>query len=127
MIRKILKYLIVGSLTTLISACYGVIIDFQEHFLRRIKVRDTDGTPIPGLIVTLTDDINPIVLAAEETDEAGEANLSFEYYPGESYKDLDLRVEDVDGQQNGGEFEPFEGDLGNEDPRIITLRQTADE
>lgn len=124
MLRKLLQFLIVGSITTVIAACYGVIYPFQERFFsRRVRTNDPEGDPVPELVVTLSEPETGEVLATERTDSIGIATLEYQYYVEAPQDMLRITIEDQDGSENGGAFQTFEGRLGVAEP--LTIRMEA--
>lgn len=134
MIGKIVQFLLVGSLTTVVAACYGVIMDFQERFFnRRVKTVDEDGTPVPELTVNLVDPGRMGSLAEERTDSDGVAELGYFFRDDLSLDELRVWIEDTDGTENGGLFESYDGplfeiddtDTTSTDERVVTLERAT--
>lgn len=74
-------------------ACYGTMYDeYNPQYLVSGRVVDSDGKPIKDLEVSSNQ--------RATTDSEGRFRL------GASYSTI--RIEDVDGVENGGEFEPRE-------------------
>jgi hypothetical protein len=128
MIRKLLKFLVVGSLGTLVAACYGVIVDFQERFFeRRVKTIDPEGSAIPSLLVTFIDPSRADPLASGHTGGEGEAELHFAYDATRPVGEIEVTVTDTDGTRNGGWFETHSGSLstadrpGTEDTSVVSM------
>ncbi len=100
-----LKFLATGTVSLFMAACYGVM-----YSVRHLTVRDPDSNPIPGLNVTELErgiqHYDPV-----QTDAQGEVML-FVDWEGE---DSVARIEDMDGAENGGDFQtmdvPLNGDV----------------
>lgn len=74
-------------------ACYGTMYDeYNPQFLVSGRVVDGDGKPIEGIEVSS----NKWTM----TDSEGRFRLGVSH--------TTIRIEDVDGEENGGEFEPRE-------------------
>ena len=109
---KILKFLITGSFGLILAACYGVVMTFDKL---QVFVQNTSGEPIPGLKVNLIDDGDSIGEAY--TDAAGRA----------LFNDTgdEVRIQDVDGPQNGSYIdEEKEIDAGDGYVEITLIPKT---
>ena len=74
-------------------ACYGTMYDeYNPQYLVSGRVVDSDGTPIKDLEVSSNQ--------SATTDSEGRFRLGASY--------ATIRIEDVDGVENGGEFESRE-------------------
>lgn len=74
-------------------ACYGTMYDeYNPRYLVSGRVVDSDGKPIKDLEVSSNQ--------RATTDNEGRFRLGASY--------ATIRIEDVDGVENGGEFEPRE-------------------
>ena len=74
-------------------ACYGTMYDeYNPQYLVSGRVVDSDGKPIKDLEVSSNQ--------RTTTDSEGRFRLGASY--------ATIRIEDVDGVENGGEFEPRE-------------------
>lgn len=74
-------------------ACYGTMYDeYNPQYLVSGRVVDSDGKPIKDLEVSSSQ--------WTTTDSEGRFRLGASY--------ATIRIEDVDGVENGGEFEPRE-------------------
>lgn len=74
-------------------ACYGTMYDeYNPRYLVSGRVVDSDGKPIKDLEVSSNQ--------RATTDNEGRFRLGASY--------TTIRIEDVDGVENGGEFEPRE-------------------
>ncbi|NPV00537.1 MAG: hypothetical protein HPY53_04050 [Brevinematales bacterium] len=96
-IRRLLRWLLGGSFTMLIAACYGVPADYMGKDVK-VKCDDSSGNPIPGLTVTLHNSSG--VVASTSADSFGQAFLYIPKDP-ETYSVI---IEDTDGTNNGGDF-----------------------
>lgn len=72
------------------------------------RVVDSEGNPIKGIKASVSEDpdfmYENLNLITTETNDQGELNES-EFTAITYYDHLIMRVEDVDGEENGGEFE----------------------
>lgn len=74
-------------------ACYGTMYDeYNPRYLVSGRVVDSDGKPIKDIEVSSNQ--------SATTDSEGRFRLGASY--------ATIRIEDVDGVENGGEFEPRE-------------------
>ncbi len=98
-LRSFLHFLITGSVTFLIAACYGVPYNVGMNDLD-VKAQDNTGQPIPGLDVEIS--THGSVITNLTTDQNGTASFT-------ASTNIDLHqvvVSDVDGSQNGGPYTP---------------------
>lgn len=100
-IRQTLRWLLGGSFTMLIAACYGVPADYQGKDVK-IKCDDSSQDPIPGLTVTLNNQSEQLV--STKLDNLGEADL---FIPRDITKEYSIIIEDTDGTNNGGDFRTY--------------------
>lgn len=105
LIKRLLQYIISGTFTLFITACYGMPAGFSWSE-KKITTVDRDNNPIPGLQltnsasggVTYTDaeGIGEIIIpAVREIIVPADADTASE---------IEILIEDVDGPENGGEF-----------------------
>jgi len=80
------------------------------NFSLRARVVDEAGEPIAGIMVRVD-------WIEEYTDEEGEVSVNDSVFTGSQYM---VRFEDVDGVENGGEFESLTLDIAEK------VEQTAD-
>lgn len=69
------------------------------------KVLDADGDPINGIKITMQDDDtdpNPYEIAESQSLENGDYKIRLNTFPIDHFY---LSVEDIDGAENGGDFE----------------------
>jgi len=96
-IKKPLNYLLTGSFSVVFAACYGAPVELENPKL--IKTTDNTNLPIQGLKVTVFE--NRLAINEAYTDQDG----SVEFYVAQKdnyyYK---VTIEDIDGEDNGGEF-----------------------
>ncbi len=102
-ISKWLKLIATGSVSLLLSACYGVQTQIEPEIKKTFNLitQSNDGLLIPDLKIsfqygdTAEDDYWTHI---GETDESGAITLELSYYPETA---VFLKVEDVDGELNG--------------------------
>ena len=96
-IKKPLNYLLTGSFSVVFACCYGTPMDLENPKL--IKATDDTNQPIQGLKVTVYE--NMLYINEGYTDQEG----SIEFYIAQKDKYYyKATIEDVDGEENGGEF-----------------------
>jgi hypothetical protein len=121
-IKKIAYFLIAGSFTLVISACYGVVAPVANMIgtSKKIKANDINRRPIPGLQVVLykeSDSQN-----TNFTDTNGIAQVSFDYdHIRYKISDYNIKISDIDGTNNGGNFQPREITLSDNNEYDLTL------
>ncbi len=92
-LRSILHWIVTGSFTLLISACYGIPYDYSD--ITVTTVDDGNSLPIPDLQVTLH--TNQIVIDSQTTDTSGRV-----FFPAEQNGlGYEIIVDDIDGATNG--------------------------
>jgi hypothetical protein len=106
-IKKGFNYILTGSFTLVFAACYGSQMALENPKL--INTKDKNGTPIPGLKVTLFEGQTQI--NEKFTDENGAVEFYVSQNNDVAYK---ATVEDIDGVENLGDFQSKEIDLTNE-------------
>ncbi len=101
------KLIATGSLSLILTACYGVAIKVMYGIPynlnnRRVCVKNTEGTPIPGLrLSVIEDDLR--VKSVKYTDTMGEAEISTDEM--NTGFDYDIYLDDMDGSGNLGHYE----------------------
>ncbi|MBN1253102.1 MAG: hypothetical protein JXR51_02475 [Bacteroidales bacterium] len=114
-INKHLRFFLTGSFSIVFAACYGVPVELENPKL--ISTKNSDDQAIAGLKVQLFENRNPI----DEfyTDENG----LVEFYPVQKDKyHYSIKIEDIDGADNGGEFETAKIDITDSNFFEITLK-----
>ena len=106
--RKRLSLLFAGSLTVVLAACYGVYVDRNESYIR-FNTKDADNEPIKGLKTTISNDNN--VLYTDTTDESGNVTISKKNIF--NISESTLKIEDIDGEENGVLFKTQEINLND--------------
>lgn len=134
----ILKLLATGTLTMLLTACYGAIqVMYGVPYSRRsglIRVQRADTTPIPGIKVMYTTDPDASYMldspswqpmGVGQTDSEGALQYT-EYL--DDYELLWAKLEDIDGEEHGGQFatQVIAVDDSIEDVTMVELEQTEE-
>lgn len=106
--KKALYFLITGSTSIFIAACYGMPVGYENHGNWIIKVNDEENKPIRGLKVTAVqlagNSNNPDTLGIQQTDSSGETSFFLPTYDKDvSYKHQAI-IQDIDSTDNGGFF-----------------------
>ena len=96
-IKKPLNYLLTGSFSIVFAACYGAPMDLENPKI--IKATDSNANPIPGLKVSLFE--NQLTIDEGFTNEEGYIEFYVAQKDQYNYK---ATIEDIDGEDNGGEF-----------------------
>jgi hypothetical protein len=115
--KKILVFLVTGSISVVLAACYGTPIN--EMYYRLVKAKTSSGEPIKGLQVKILNKTSEI--RSGLTDENGTIGLNI---PNEyQLIDCKLVVEDIDGELNFGAFKPQQLPLDNQKEIIVVMEK----
>ena len=123
--KKLLYFLITGSTSLFIAACYGMPAGFSDLGSWTVKTRDKENKPIEGLEVTVLqyagDAQVPVTADLAQTDSTGTAVLYMAIYD----KNVDYRheavIRDIDGEENGGLFADTTVIKGGPDTSNVTI------
>lgn len=113
-VKKILTLITCGTMAVVLAACYGVPV--EEEYYRLVKTKNGNGEPIPNLKVTLLQ--NEQELQNQQTDVEGTVvfnNL-------DANKNYSVLIEDIDGQDNKGEFENKKVDVTEVIDTEVTMK-----
>jgi len=70
-IKKSLIYIVTGSTTVILTACYGVMVNCKNFYDKKIVVKDKSGKPIRGLQLFVSGDLKYYGNERLITDEKG--------------------------------------------------------
>ena len=115
LLKKIMTFVITGSVSVILAACYGVPVD--EMYYKMVKTADNEGNPIKGLRVVLRE--NQQGVDTFTTDEYGQIQFELLDYTA----DYSVIIEDIDGEENGGEFKTKEIEISKDHFYDITLEK----
>jgi len=101
LLKKVLVFLVSGSISIIFAACYGIDTDLQYTVF--VKIRDSRGAPIQGLKLELLENNAPI--ESTHTDLNGETGFLVSLQNGYNYT---LAIDDIDAEANGGIFKSKE-------------------
>lgn len=124
-VKRFLEFLVIGSFSLVIAACYGMPI---ETAYRLVQVRCSGGQAIPGLELTFPseDDLveeGRFMRYRDVSNDGGVFYLEEESIP----FDRQIRIRDIDGAENGGEFEEKTLSLAEYGRDIqLTMKRLAD-
>jgi hypothetical protein len=114
--KKQLALLFTGSFTMVLAACYGVPVDIESDIM--IKTVNEQNEAIEGLKVYMTN--NGERIFEDYTDNNG--NVYYPYLDDNEDNDYAVKIEDVDGEENGGQHYTKLVDIHNQrDEYIITM------
>jgi hypothetical protein len=109
--KKLLYFLITGSTSVFIAACYGMPANYplrNPWILWTIKIQDQNNLPIRGLEVTTLHFVKgttiPDTLDTKATDSSGLYSTMIPPYDSTSGEQFIAFIKDTDGVQNGGAF-----------------------
>jgi FlaG/FlaF family flagellin (archaellin) len=115
-IKKSLAYILTGSFTIILAACYGTPVEME--YTKTIKTTDDNENPIAGLKVTLSQ--NGTKIDSATTDNAGFVDFYDVYTDNQDYE---VSIQDVDGNENLGIFKDSVFDLNSESYYNIKLNK----
>ena len=115
-LKKPLNYILTGSFSIVFAACYGAPIELENP--KTVNVKNNSNQAIAGLKVQLFENRNPI----DElyTDENGSVEF---YHTQRTDYHYSAVIEDIDGDENGGEFETQEIDVTEENLIDVVLQE----
>lgn len=118
MMLKRFLYIMGTGVVTIISCgkMYGMPVDID--YFKAIKVQTEENTPIEGLSVKIIN--NKDTFPSEYTNSQGITSLNYPFYDFDTYFVL---IEDVDGEENQGEFLSKTVELTEPDTTNITLKK----
>jgi len=109
--KKSLIFIISGSATLILTACYGAMMQCEKMVSQNLKIVDSDGKPIPGLEVSHPNDVT-------FTDENG--NIIYDFCSEDKGASREIIIKDVDGDENGNFIDKSVSiELSSEDQTII--------
>ena len=115
-LKKPLNYILTGSFSVIFAACYGVPVELENP--KAVNAKNANDEAIAGLKVQLFENRNPIDELT--TDENG----SVEFYTTQRADyHYSVVIEDIDGNENGGEFETQEIDVTEENLINVVLKE----
>ncbi len=115
--KKLLQFLITGSFSFIIAACYGAPVEYSG-VQTKLRVVNKDGQPVKGLMINIGGDFYPEYYY---TDEKGEAV----FYPMIDEMDVLYNpiIKDLDGEENLGCFAKTEAVLGEEAELEVVIKE----
>ncbi|MBN1646945.1 MAG: hypothetical protein JW874_02830 [Spirochaetales bacterium] len=119
-ISKVLKLLATGSLSLLLSACYG-----PQFRSLAYTVTNEDDDPVPELRVSLVDSGSNTIDMTSTDSEGFFELLDFDNYTGTESRLI--IIEDTDGPANQGEFETREIDPDDYADDTIVVYEEQDQ
>lgn len=115
-LKKAINFILTGSMSIVFAACYGSEMELRNP--KALKIKDPNDNPIPGLKVSLTE--NQTVISELFSDDAGFVEFQF---PQDENIDYVVKIEDIDGSDNLGEFQTKEISLNTESYIEINLQK----
>ncbi len=115
-IKKLLQFLITGSFSFIIAACYGVMVSYSETE-KKLRVVNKDNQPVNGLYINIGSNVYPEYYY---TDENGEAIFypMIDEYNGGLFNPV---IKDIDGEENLGCFARTEVVLDDEAEQEVVI------
>lgn len=104
LLKKPLTFLLTGSFSVVFAACYGAPMNLENPKL--VKAKNESNDAITGLKVSLFE--NRLLLDEQFTNENGAVEFYFTQRDKYNYTAL---IEDVDGEENLGNFRSEEVNL----------------
>jgi hypothetical protein len=124
--KKTLTYLVAGSTSIFIAACYGVgMLDIPIRWI--IKTQNLENKPIPGLKVTVYQNdhgtISTVQSYFDKTDSIGIYDINL-YIPNKSDGPrFSAKISDIDGEMNGGLYRDTTIELSSPDTSKVIMNQ----
>lgn len=122
-LRNLLKVLITGSLTMILQACYGIVAP-TRHLVGKVVVKNSKDQKIPGIKVSyklIYDNVESTSWTESgHTDSDGV--LEYDVDLNEDEK-LYLKIEDVDGTENLGDFKTKELEAVKGEETTVVLEE----
>lgn len=115
-LKKSLAYILTGSFTVILAACYGSPISMD--YTKTIKATDENNNPISGLKVTLKK--NNTDIDSSLTNSYGTVDFTNVNYDTIGYQ---IKIQDVDGEENLGSFKDTLFDLNSNTYYEIKLKK----
>lgn len=117
LLKRILYILATGAVT--IAACkkmYGIPVDID--FFKSVKTQTEENIPIKDLSVKLIHDSDTIPHGY--TNSEGVVTFEYSFQDSETYSVL---IEDVDGEENSGNFISQEVHLSEPDTTVVIMKK----
>lgn len=125
--KKILYFIVAGSTSIFIAACYGMPAAYKYLGTWKIKMKDEDNKPIKGLEVKILQYSNDSsfvdTINVEVSDSLGETIneiYSMDEEVNYHYKAL---IRDIDSTENGGTFKDTVINYENIESTVVEMRK----
>jgi hypothetical protein len=106
--KKILYFIITGSTSVFIAACYGIPLNIKDLGPWKIRAVDSQNNPIQGLKVTIRQYSNnypvPDTIDVATTDTIGSMYTHLQVEEQSTTVRHEAIISDIDGTENGGKF-----------------------
>ena len=112
MLKRSLIWIVSGSATLILTACYGAMMECEEYMNKTLKFVDGQGNPIAGLEVSHPSDLSL-------TDKDGE--VVYTYCKEHTDYQREVDVKDIDGEENGSFEDKYVTVDLNEDAQSFTM------
>jgi hypothetical protein len=106
-IRTLIKIIITGSATMILTACYGVYMPLSR-FKGKLQVTNKASEPITGIKVSYE---SAEFQEVGYTDKNGDVEYDIDSYGSNT---INFKFEDIDGTDNLGEFKPITQEIAIE-------------
>lgn len=125
--KKTLAYLVAGSTSIFIAACYGTTMGLDTPIRWIIKTQNIENQPIAGLnVVVFQNDhgtISTIQNSNYPTDYNGVYDIDLYVKNKNDGPRFSARISDIDGELNGGLFRDTTIVLSSPDTTKVTMHQ----
>lgn len=115
-IKKSVSYIVTGYCSIVFAACYGPPVNLENP--KQLNVKNADNEPIPGLKLTLFE--NRTAIDEQFTNSAGSVEFNIAQKAKYAYI---VKIEDIDGAENLGEFKSKEVDLTDDSFLEVNLEE----
>jgi hypothetical protein len=124
--KKLLYFLITGTTSVFIAACYGMAAGINDIRTWTIKTQNKNTEPIPGLEVTILEfegnSNTPDTLGIRHTDSTGTISFPLDYSEYNTTIKHKALICDIDSTGNGGFFQDTIITKGSSDNTTIAMR-----
>ncbi len=129
--KRILYFVITGSTSIFIAACYGMPMTYKYLGVWKISVEDSENTPIKGLEVKVLQYSSgmehPETLNVSTTDSLGEIETELHIWDEDLEYSHKALISDIDSTENGGFFQDTIVEYRNNNSTKVQMRKRDDD
>lgn len=128
--KRVLYFIVTGSTSVFIAACYGMPVNFNHLGNWTIKVKDTDNNPIEGLevkILQYREGVStPDTIDVQKSDSLGESTHELYSWDDDVNYRHEALIVDIDSLSNGGFYNDTIIKFDDSDTTIVNMREKDD-